>query len=265
MSSTEPQLVTEAEGPRGTGRPVLLGAAFLGLLCGFVGIFIGLSLGGLRELRNTAALRADPLGATSIQARIQSSDSPVLLLGDSRVNQWHPLPEVDGTPVESIGVPGLTATQLAGAIGLLSPDLRERTVLVQIGINDLKSIGYSDRPQEEIVESTREAIATIHDELVRSGARVRVMTVIPPGPVRFSRRFIWTDRINQSVAALNEELVSGALVPEESVLDIREALGGTSSIDPAFARDTLHLKPEGYEALEPLVIEAAAANSAIRN
>ena len=72
-------------------------------------------------------------------------------------------------------------------------------------------------------------------------------------------------RINQSVASFNEELVSGALVPEDSVLDIRGSLGGNSSIAPAFARDTLHLNSEGYEALAPAIIEAAASSSGVRN
>ena len=242
--------------PQPVRRPVLLGAAFLGVICGFVGIFVGLSIGGLRELRNTSALRADPLGAQVIQPALDMATSPVVLLGDSRVSQWFPLPAIAGEPAVAIGVPGLTAPQLSGALALHSNDLTGQTVIIQIGINDLKSIGYSDRSQEEIVEATQEAIRSIYRELVDSGARVLVMTILPPGPVPFSRRFIWTDRINQSVATLNEELVAGEIVPAKSVIDVRGLIGDSSTTDPKYAEDTLHVNTEAYEVLSTAVSEA---------
>ena len=246
----------EFPSPEPVKRPILLGAAFIGLVCGFIGIFIGLSIGGLRELRNTSALRADPLGAEVIHPGLQAPGSPVVLLGDSRVNQWLPLPEIAGEPATAIGVPGLTASQLAGALSLNSTRLDGRTIIVQIGINDIKSIGYSDRRQDEILESTRDAIASIHRELAESGARVLVMTILPPGPVPFSRRFIWTDRINQSVGVLNDELVEGAIIPSTAVLDVRGLLGDSEGIDPKFANDTLYVNAEAYEALSGAVVEA---------
>ncbi|MEE2681276.1 MAG: hypothetical protein VX641_02775 [Planctomycetota bacterium] len=248
------------EGQRPPGRPLLLAASFIGLVCGFIGIFIGLSLGGLRELRNTAALRADPVAATLIEKRLGESEGSLLLIGDSRVSQWAPLPEIDGVRADAIGVPGLAATQLSGALGLIDPDLHGRTVLVQIGINDLKSIGYSHRTPAEIMQSTREAITSIHDQLERCGARVFVMTIIPPGPVPFSRRFIWTDEINQSVRAINADLVAGALVPTDSILDLRGLLGDESTIDPRLAHDTLYISADAYEQLNPAVIESAKAD-----
>ncbi|MAJ46813.1 MAG: hypothetical protein CBC35_05835 [Planctomycetes bacterium TMED75] len=239
----------ENSSPAPVRRPVLLGAAFLALVCGFVGIFVGLSIGGLREVRNTAQIRADPVAAEIIIPSLESSDSRLVLLGDSRIAQWAPLPESETCSTVSIGVGGLTAPQLAGCLGLYGGDLSGRTVLVQIGINDLKTIGYSDRSQDEIVEATREAIQVIRDRLVAAGADVRIMTILPPGSVRLARRVIWTPRINQAVAGMNAALRQGEIVPANEVLDLGGVLGTEEQVDPAYSKDALHLNPEGYEAL----------------
>ena len=68
---------SEAPVPEPVRRPVLLGAAFIGVVAGFIGIFVGLSIGGLREVRNTAALRSDPLGAAFIHPALDTNEAPV--------------------------------------------------------------------------------------------------------------------------------------------------------------------------------------------
>lgn len=259
MNTTPPSFNpenAEAASPAPVRRPVLLGAVFLALVCGFVGIFVGLSIGGLRELRNTAKIRADPMAAEIIIPALDSSDSRIVLLGDSRIAQWNPLPESEECSAVAIGAGGLTAPQLAGCVGLYKGDLSGRTVLVQIGINDLKTIGYSDRSQEQIVTSTREAISSIRDGLVASGADVRIMTILPPGAVRLARRVIWTPRINQAVAQLNEALVNGEIVPANEVLDLSELLGTTEQLAPEYSKDALHLNGAGYEVLSEAVQES---------
>ena len=259
MSNTPPRSVLGKEGdpsPPPMRRPVLLGAVFLALVCGFVGIFVGLSIGGLRELRNTAKIRADPVAADIILPFLDSADSRLVFLGDSRIAQWNPLPESDGCSSTGIGAGGLTAPQLAGCLGLYEGDLSGRTVLVQIGINDLKTIGYSDRSQEEIVEATRAALQVIRDRLVASGAEVRIMTILPPGAVRLARRVIWTPRINQAVAGINRSLVAGEIVPADEVLDLGDLLGTEEKLAPDYSKDALHLNPEGYQVLSQAVRES---------
>ena len=241
-------------------RPALLGAVFIGLLCGFVGIFIGLSIGGLRELRNTSELRADPVGAAVIIPAIEETTAPVLLLGDSRVSNWSPPPRSEDLEWAAIGVPGLTATQLAGATAISDLDLVDRTVLVQVGINDLKTLGYTDRPPEDILEALRSALGRIHQRLEAAGARVMVMTIVPPGPVPFSRRFIWTELIDRSVRQVNDELVAGSIVPSADVIDLRDVVGTDGALSPQLAAGTLELNADGYELISERVVDSLAVS-----
>lgn len=257
MDQRPPTTPNAPEAEPGT-RPVLLGVVFVGLLCGFIGVFVGLTIGGLRELRNTAELRADPLGTAVLAPALEASDSPVLLLGDSRVADWSPRPTIGGIEADAIGLPGLTAAQLAAAVSARPPGLTGRTVLVQVGVNDLKALGYTDRSPDEVLGALRANLRTIHEALAAQGARPVVLTIVPPGPVPFSRRFIWTELIDRSVAGINRELAEGSIVPASAVIDLRDLVGAEDGLLPEFAAGALELTPEGYQLISDRLAERLA-------
>ena len=219
------------------------------------GFWAGLMLGGWRELRTVSALRSTPIDLLSLTDRVTASDSEFLLIGDARVARWSPAPELRSSTFDLVGSAGMTAVQLELAMEFIAPRLAGKTIVVQIGINDLKAIGYMDRDPEAIVSETKRSLAAIHRTLKRNDVRVLVSTIIPPGPVGFARRPIWDDRIRDAVASVNEALVSGHLVAVEDVVDFGSLLGSTHKTDSVFCADTLHLNRSGYELLDACLIE----------
>jgi hypothetical protein len=220
-----------------------------------LGIWGGLMMGGLRELRSISALRADPIDLLNMTDRITASDSDFLLLGDSRVAQWAPVPEIGSDEFELVGSSGMTAIQMELVTRLLGSRLAGKTVVVQIGINDLKSIGYMDRSSEEIISETKRALAAIHRTLKKNEVRVFVSTILPPGPINLARRPIWSDEIRDAVVSVNEALLLGHLMPVESVIDFGDSLGTLRMTDSKFSIDSLHLNQSGYTVLDLFLIE----------
>ena len=238
---------------RKTSR-VIITVLFVLLMSG-LGIWGGLMLGGLRELRTISALRSDPIDLMNLTDRVSATDSDFLLLGDSRVAQWKPVPEIGSTDFGLVGSSGMTAVQLELVTRLLAPKLSGKTVLVQIGINDLKAIGYMDRNSEEIISETKRALAAIHRTLKKNDVTVLVSTILPPGPVSLARSLIWTDEIRDAVVTVNEALVSGHLMAVDDVVDFGTLLGTLREADAIYSSDTLHLNQSGYLVLDDFLIE----------
>ena len=220
-----------------------------------VGIWGGLMLGGLRELRAISALRSDPIDLLNLTDRVIAADSDALLLGDSRVAQWKPAPKTGSADFGLVGSSGMTAVQMELATRLLASRLSGKTVLVQIGINDLKAIGYMDRNPEEIISETKRALAAIHHTLKKNEVRVFVSTILPPGPVSLARSPIWDDEIRDAVVSVNEALVSGHLMPVDDVVDFGSLLGTHRETESVYSSDTLHLNRSGYMVLDEFLME----------
>lgn len=223
------------------------------LLITGLGVWGGLMLGGLRELRTVSAFRADPLDLPRLTEILNASESPLILLGDSRVSQWNPLPGFDSQEFVRLGSSGMTAVQMDLVARLLANRVSGSTVVVQVGINDLKSIGYMDRSSDEIIAETQRALAGLHDTLTRNGAQVFITTIVPPGPVSLARRFVWSEEVRDAVLEVNEALTTGDLMPEHAVIDFGAELGSTREAGSEYVTDTLHLNPSGYERLNAIL------------
>lgn len=245
--------VPEQNDGRKTSRVIIIVLLVLVMLG--VGIWGGLMLGGLRELRAISALRSDPVDLLNLTDRVTAADSEFLLLGDSRVAQWKPAPEIGSSEFGLVGSSGMTAVQMELATRLLADRLSGKTVVVQIGINDLKAIGYMDRDPEEIISETKRALAAIHRTLKKNDVNVFVSTILPPGPVSLARSLIWSDEIRDAVVAVNEALVSGHLMAVEEVIDFGSLLGTRRETESVYSSDTLHLNRSGYIALNEFLVE----------
>ena len=245
--------VPEQTDGRKTSRVII--TVLLVLVMFGVGIWGGLMLGGLRELRAISALRSDPVDLLNLTDRVTAADSDFLLLGDSRVAQWKPAPEIGSSEFGLVGSSGMTAVQMELATRLLADRLSGKTVVVQIGINDLKAIGYMDRDPEEIISETKRTLASIHRTLKKNEVRVFVSTILPPGPVSLARSPIWSDDIRDAVVAVNEALVSGHLMTVDDVVDFGAILGTHRETEAAYSTDTLHLNQSGYKLLDEFLSE----------
>lgn len=197
--------------------------------------------------------RLHPLGLDAYSTgepsdRADPDLTSVVFLGDSRAASW-PSPEVPGFVFANRGIGAQTSAQvllrLQSHVAPLEPDV----VLVQVGINDLKTIPLFPDSQETIVRDCQENIEQIVAQCTDLGAKVILTTIFPVGKPSLERRLFWSDQVAEAVHTVNAYLWS--LEGENvTVFDAYAILAGPDGlIEPAYGKDLLHLTEAGYEAL----------------
>jgi len=196
------------------------------------------------------ATRLDPLGLGAFQNAAPPATQPVIVFcGDSRAWQW---PAPDGIPNVTMinrGIGNQTTAQVLGRFPQHVASLKPGLVVLQMGINDLKTIPLFPGDKEKIVRNCKANIAQLVSEAVKSGSRVVVTTIIPLGKVPIARKPFWSDDVAVAVGEVNAYIAS--LAGERvAVFDTGRILAGADgTVDPKYSRDLLHLKPEGYAVL----------------
>jgi lysophospholipase L1-like esterase len=199
------------------------------------------------------AVRLDPLGCREQVAdpfaRSPEGATRLLVVGDSRAMEWPATEDEAGISFATTAVGNQTTAQvlarLPGDLARTAPDV----VLIQTGVNDLKAIPLFPRRRAEIVTACRENLHRMVECSARDGRTVIVSTIFPVGRPVPARRLVWSPEIAEAIREVNAFLKTLA-GPDVVILDAHAILrGGDGHVQRAYARDTLHLNPRGYEAL----------------
>src|SRR5690606_10344780 len=130
--------------------------------------------GYYRELN---AVRLDPFGLEAYPLSVNRPDGRLFVLfGDSRA-AWWPEPDLAGLTVMNRGIGAQTSAQalarFAAHITPLQPDI----VLIQVGVNDLKTLPLFPGQSAAIIQRAQANITAIVDEAQASGATVILSTI----------------------------------------------------------------------------------------
>ncbi len=204
--------------------------------------------------RGTCEVRLDPAGlktyASARAAPAPSAGKPVLaLFGDSRALMWGE-PAVDGYAVVNRGIGNQTTAQVLLRLDADLAPVRPAVVVVEAGVNDLKSIAELPARRAEIVADCEANLRTIVERCRGLGAEVVLLSVFRIGDVPFWRKPFWTEDVDAAVLEVNSFLrtLSGDRVV---FLDVDPVLDDArGKIRPAYQYDFLHLAPPGYRALD---------------
>jgi len=207
------------------------------------------------ELNQT---RLDPLGlnyfpAASLPAT-KGDRTRVVFFGDSRAASWI-APEIEGYEFINRGINSQTTIQVVQRFNQHVRPLRPDIVVIQVGINDLKTIPLFPEQKEAIVLNCQNNIKRIVQASRNLGATVIVTTIFPVGEVPLERRLVWSEDISQAVTKVNAFIAQLAgdrivvfdafsvLVNEEDMMKLNYSL------------DELHLNQLGYEILNQTFIQ----------
>ena len=106
----------------------------------------------------------------------------VVFLGDSRAAGW-PAPEADGYEFINRGVGSQTTTQTLQRFNAHVRPLQPDVVVIQVGINDLKTIPLFPEQRDMIMANCRANIKQMIDAAQALEANVIVSTILPVGKV----------------------------------------------------------------------------------
>lgn len=185
----------------------------------------------------------------------QKTSKRVVLFGDSRIQEWTQLPNLNDFEFINRGISRETTEQIKGRfqadVLALNPDI----VVLQLGGNDLTALGVKPQRYRSITQQCQTNIQFIVDTLLAREIKVILLTIIPPATPDLARRLVWDNKIDQAVADINHHLLSLPAVEGLYIIDTATVLkDADGQWRPDVNRDTLHLTSEGYRYLNDALI-----------
>jgi lysophospholipase L1-like esterase len=200
-------------------------------------------------------VRLNPLGLSRYPVesnqRTQTGNGQkrVVFFGDSRAEAW---PDPSGSNYEFInrGIGGQTTIQIRQRFDQHLRPLQPDIVILQLGINDLKTIGLFPEQKDDIITNCRENITEIVKQSQDLGAVVIMTTIFPFGEVPLARKPFWSDDIFTAVQEVNAYIKSLADDQRVIVFDPWPILADDRGMmRPEYRIDELHYNQKAYEKL----------------
>jgi lysophospholipase L1-like esterase len=203
------------------------------------------------------ATRLDPLGLNAFDGATVAHVEPlVVFFGDSRTASW-PAPSIPGWAFENRGLGAQTTAQVLGRLEAHLGPLKPRVVIVQVGINDLKTLPLFPERSEAIIARCLGNLSAIIQGAEATGATVLVTTIFPVGEAPLIRRPFWSEAVGEGVETVNASL--RALATERvMVFDAYALLQRDGQLRAEYAQDELHINAAGYAALNEGLIRLLA-------
>ncbi len=227
----------------------LFAALFVSLMLNFI-----LYRRGIKYYIDLHQTRLDPFQISTYPPEANPPKNPqalskrVVFLGDSRVLSW-PAPKLPNYEFMNRGIGGQTSAQIKGRFDQHIRPLQPDIVVLQLGINDLKTIGLFPEKKAEIIANCRENIREVVQKSQELGAVVILTTIFPFGDIPLARKPFWSDDILPAVQEINAHI---ATLGGEGIIifDTFSILADDRGMMPASYRlDELHYNQRGYEKL----------------
>jgi lysophospholipase L1-like esterase len=175
----------------------------------------------------------------------------VVLLGDSRIQQWGK-PDF-GPQVEAInfGVSGATSSEILCGVTEAFAQRKIDWFVVQVGINDLVAASMqSQDAREKTHRQLLENLNKIVKNLSATGARIIVLTLVPPISPDAVRSFLWGDGIEEAAEQVSKTIIN-EMGGDVVVYDMKHLFFDHKNRvwKKQFASDALHWNQTGYNFL----------------
>lgn len=200
--------------------------------------------------------RLDPLGLGAYPPQVseKSEKLRVVFFGDSRAYQWPAPAGLERFEFINRGIGSQTSTQIVERFDDHVLPLQPDIVLLQMGINDLKTIPLFPELKSWIMATCKENIEWTVRETQEQGVAVILTTIFPLGQLPVERRLFWSDDVDGAISEVNEFIVS--LEGDRVIIfDTGQVLAGENGlVRDEYSRDFLHLNERGYEALNGALV-----------
>lgn len=202
--------------------------------------------------------RLDPFGLNHYPVNLKKSTDEdkirVVFFGDSRADGWIS-PKIDGYEFINRGIHAQTSVQTLERFEYHVNSLQPNIIIIQVGVNDLKTIALFPERRNSIVANCRANLKQIVDESKELGATVILTTIFPVGEAPIQRKPFWSDDIRLAVNEVNAFI---ATLTEDKVVifDAFSILADSQGMMlQEYALDELHLNDRGYEILNQELVQ----------
>jgi lysophospholipase L1-like esterase len=202
------------------------------------------------------ASHLDPLGLSAFDDTPVNLKQPVVVFfGDSRAADWPAPDQQKNITFVNRGIGNQTTAQIVGRFHAHVTPLQPQIIVIQAGINDLKTIPLFPDQKEAIIRNCKANLQQIVELSLASGARVVITTIFPLGKLPVERGPFWSDDVAIAINDVNSfiETLAGDQV---TIFHTEDVLANSDGIvAPQYSQDFLHLNPTGYAALNEAIDE----------
>ncbi|MGQ0604053.1 MAG: SGNH/GDSL hydrolase family protein [Anaerolineales bacterium] len=154
------------------------------------------------------ATRLDPLGLSYFREEAPPPEGTlVVFFGDSLAASWPNPADTDFTFINR-GIGAQTTAQVTGRFDTHIAPLKPQFIIVQAGINDLKTIPLFPAQKEAIIANCKANLREIVNRSVELGATVIVTRIFPVGDVPLIRQPFWSEAVARAVDEVTEVRIS---------------------------------------------------------
>ena len=237
---------------------ILLTSLLLLMLGGSIALNILLYNQAKKYYLQVNETRLDPSGLTyypvNLKKTTQKDKIRVVFFGDSRADGWIS-PNISGYEFINRGIHAQTSVQTVQRFPSHVRSLQPNIIIIQVGVNDLKTVALFPESRNSIVANCRDNIQRIVDESKNLGATVILTTIFPVGEVPIQRQPFWSDDIESAVNEVNAYI---ATLAEDKVIifDAFSILANNQGMMlQKYGSDELHLNNQGYERLNKKLVQ----------
>ncbi len=216
--------------------------------------FVLFYIGNIFYLRLNAE-KLDPYGInyysvdTNQYRALNSGEKNIIFLGDSRSRAWIPPEGFDNFNFVNRGIDNQTTVQVLGRFEQHLKPLSPNIVIVQFGVNDLKTIPLFPHRKKRIISECKSNIEQIVKQSRQLGAVVILTTIFPLAEVPLQRKLFWSPDVALAIKEVNDFIYS--LENKDVIIfDTTEILANEQGkVRREYRIDLLHINMAGYEAL----------------
>jgi lysophospholipase L1-like esterase len=211
----------------------------------------------LNSYKGSLWYRLYPLEAYRLGSGASPAENGFWIIGDSRAADW-PIDQLDfiGIPAFNLGIRGQSTAQVKERFSNDLERSRPCCVLIQVGINDLKSMGVLGKGS-----ITRNCILNVRqmlEECEKREVRAIYTAILPPGEIELFRRPFWDPATLDSLVMVNAEIREfcrdrGFLYFDS--FELLEDAERPGKVQKAYQSDFLHINTEGYRVLSEALRE----------
>lgn len=184
-----------------------------------------------------------------------TSSTRVVIFGDSRAGEWKTPPDDDEFQFQTRGIGGNTSTQVVGRFDLHVEPLNPDVIVLQLGVNDLKTIPFVPESKEHIISWCRNNISSVVEKSRTHGYHVILTTLFPLGDVPLYRRRFGSTEVQQCITEVNRFL-RDTYSSQITILDTEKLLADKNGVvRRAYAMDLVHINERGYALINGALME----------
>lgn len=211
--------------------------------------------------RKELGIRLDPAGLkvyAADRARPLAGGPLLVFFGDSRAYMWPDPQEPTGFRIVNHGIGDQTTEQILLRVNEDAVSLHPSAVVVEAGVNDLKTIAEMPEQRTQIVADCEANLSRITERLASTGSTVILVSVFEIGDVSLLKRPFWSEDVSAAIREVNAFLATLA-GPKVILFDANKVLDdGHGHVVHDYQKDYLHLVPAGYSALNAKLVSILA-------